>query len=159
MLAAMLSSATLAHHAAPPALTASQIAFYATAATVIPVLFLAIAIQGRAYQDLLRAAQKFDRTMRAATPSGGSPSVELAAISRLLWALALLIPIAGCDGEGTAITALYQGHGTVGIRLMVLIGTLYLVFAVAIGPMVTYAIAATAAEPEAESLLKPGRPD
>jgi hypothetical protein len=46
ILAAMTSLALLAHaaHAAPPAFNST---FYATAATVIPVLFLAIAVQGR----------------------------------------------------------------------------------------------------------------
>ncbi len=40
------------HHAAP----AFNALFYATIATIIPVLFLAAAVQGRAYQDLLAAA-------------------------------------------------------------------------------------------------------
>jgi heme O synthase-like polyprenyltransferase len=31
--------------------------FYATAATIIPVLFLALAVQGATYRDLMAAAQ------------------------------------------------------------------------------------------------------
>jgi hypothetical protein len=41
--AAITSIATLAHHPPPTPLTASQIAFFAIAETVIPVLYLALA--------------------------------------------------------------------------------------------------------------------
>lgn len=54
MLAAMSSFALLAHGARAAAL-AFNTAFYATAATIIPVLFLAIAVQGRAFQEMLKA--------------------------------------------------------------------------------------------------------
>src|ERR1700735_3347788 len=55
MLAAMSSLASLAHgaRAAAPAFNGL---FYATAATIIPVLFLAIAVQGPLYGDLLKAS-------------------------------------------------------------------------------------------------------
>ena len=43
----------LAHAHAAPGFNAD---FYSVAATVIPVLFLAIAVQGTTYQDLIRAA-------------------------------------------------------------------------------------------------------
>jgi hypothetical protein len=47
----MTSLATLAHTvSAPPPFNGL---FYATAATIIPVLFLAIAVQGRGYESLL----------------------------------------------------------------------------------------------------------
>jgi hypothetical protein len=47
-----MSLIALAHAApAPPPFNAT---FYATAATIIPVLFLAIAVQGRAYDNLLK---------------------------------------------------------------------------------------------------------
>jgi hypothetical protein len=49
VLAAMSSLATLGH-AAAPAPPAFNGLFYATAATIIPVLFLALAVQGTAYQ-------------------------------------------------------------------------------------------------------------
>ena len=54
ILAAMNSPATLGP--GQTALTPASLAFYATAATVIPVLFLAIAVQGPAYQTMLKAA-------------------------------------------------------------------------------------------------------
>lgn len=48
--------------------------FFATVATVIPVLFLAIAVQGRMYQDLVDAyaarVRAFRAQMRAAESSG-----------------------------------------------------------------------------------------
>jgi hypothetical protein len=51
MLAAMILA--LAHsHSAPP----FNGLFYATVATVIPVLFLAIAVQGTLHQDLIKAS-------------------------------------------------------------------------------------------------------
>src|SRR5260370_7122818 len=68
MLAAMTSVASLAH-AAP----AFNSAFYATVATVIPVLFLALAIQSGAFEGVLAAALRKapgflrgDRTARRA---------------------------------------------------------------------------------------------
>ncbi len=48
----MTGLATLAHTvSAPPPFNGL---FYATAATIIPVLFLAIAVQGRGYESLLK---------------------------------------------------------------------------------------------------------
>src|SRR5580704_14204541 len=56
MLAGMSSLALLArHHAAPPAFNGL---FYGTAATLIPVFFLALAVQGGLYETLLRGADK-----------------------------------------------------------------------------------------------------
>jgi hypothetical protein len=54
MLAGMSSLAPLAQAAAPAA-PAFNSTFYATIATVIPVLFLALAIQGRIYEGLVKA--------------------------------------------------------------------------------------------------------
>ena len=45
-----------AHHAA-----AFNTAFYSVAATVIPVLFLAIAVQGQLYQAVLKAPGAVNR--------------------------------------------------------------------------------------------------
>jgi hypothetical protein len=55
MLAAMSSLASLAHEARTAAPAFNGL-FYATAATIIPVLFLAIAVQGPLYGDLLKAS-------------------------------------------------------------------------------------------------------
>jgi len=52
----MTSLTPLAQSAAHATSPAFNGLFYATAATIIPVLFLAIALQGRMYEDLLKAA-------------------------------------------------------------------------------------------------------
>jgi hypothetical protein len=51
-----MTSLTALTHAAAPAAPAFNGLFYATAATIIPVLFLAIAVQGRGYENLMKAA-------------------------------------------------------------------------------------------------------
>ena len=54
----MTSLATLAHTVqAPPPFNGL---FYATAATISPVLFLAIAVQGRGYESLLKVVSSSD---------------------------------------------------------------------------------------------------
>lgn len=63
----MTTLALLAHHAAAPAFNT---AFYATAATVIPVLFLAIAVQGRGYDALVKAFGAAFRRLRSTPRSG-----------------------------------------------------------------------------------------
>jgi hypothetical protein len=50
MHADTMTSLALAHHAAP----AFNADFYTVAATIIPVLFLALVVQGPAYEQLLR---------------------------------------------------------------------------------------------------------
>lgn len=52
MMTAMISLVALTHAATAPAFNSL---FFATAATMIPVLFLAIAVQGTTYQDLVKA--------------------------------------------------------------------------------------------------------
>src|SRR5262249_44735457 len=51
-MTSLATLATLAH--AAPAAQPFNATFYATVATVIPVLFLALAVQGRLYEDLLK---------------------------------------------------------------------------------------------------------
>lgn len=65
-----------ATHAAP----AFNGLFYATAATVIPVLFLAFAVQGRAWQKMLQTAAMAagHATPCPHRPSRGCPSRSLA---------------------------------------------------------------------------------
>jgi hypothetical protein len=60
----MSSLAALTHTAAPPAFNGL---FFATAATIIPVLFLAIAVQGRTYQNLVNGILAATRRMVEAT--------------------------------------------------------------------------------------------
>lgn len=63
----MSSLPALTQHAAAPELTASGIAFYSVAATVIPVLFIAIAVQGQFLQDLLSGIASAMRRLQKLT--------------------------------------------------------------------------------------------
>jgi len=116
MLAAMTSLALLAHtaHTAAPGFNT---AFYATTATVIPVLFLAIAVQGRTYEDLLKAAgDTYERGLRRQhlrQPHRASarPPVPLLATWALL-STALIIMCFAVLAEITALICLYQQSPT-----------------------------------------------
>lgn len=63
MLAAMSSLASLAHAAEP----AFNGLFYATVATIIPVLFLALAVQGRTSENLVKVTMNADKRRRRGT--------------------------------------------------------------------------------------------
>jgi uncharacterized membrane protein len=76
--------------------------FYATAATIIPVLFLALVLQGAAWRQLLQRAAELARAARAA---GDYISLARAWV---LAGIAYAIVIAAMFGEGNAIGALYR---------------------------------------------------
>jgi hypothetical protein len=82
--------------------------FYATIATVIPVLFLAIAVQGRLYEDLIKAgvsALEWPRSMKHRRwVLGRLLSSAIAAI--VLLSLIAAILVSGIGGEIQAILAL-----------------------------------------------------
>jgi hypothetical protein len=117
MLQCMSSLSLLAHHAGAPALTATGIAFFATAATVTPVLFIAIAVQGKFQQDLLDGIAYILRRL-SQRPSGRPVSktadVLQAAVNALVVMFALpvvamlflLILLFGAFGELGSIAAL-----------------------------------------------------
>jgi len=135
--------------------------FYVTCATVIPVLFLAVAVQGRAYERVLRTANSasayFVRSMislvwplfarvlgvsrppeRHRSPWHG-PRMILAGITfTLLQGAAMIILLAGGIGEGTAIYVLYRGSERMGDRYLVLLATLALAAAVFAGPLLAF---------------------
>jgi hypothetical protein len=104
MLAAMTSLASLVHtaHQAAPAFNGL---FYATVATVIPVLFLAIAVQGNFYDDLLSSSARAIRTFRA-RQQGPAAATALVA-SAAAYAFAVVILIYSVYGEVDALQALY----------------------------------------------------
>ena len=104
MLAAMSSLASLTH-AAAPARPAFNGLFYATVATIIPVLFLAIAVQGRAYEGLMRAIGAIAvRAGRTGRP--GRRQFAAYMITMALLPIPALILIYGAAGEIVAILAL-----------------------------------------------------
>jgi len=105
--------------------------FYATAATIIPVLFLAIAVQGQMYGDLLKAARRASLRADRGVGSIGPIGMVLALIAwGATWLLALFLLVVGTYGELAAIYALYERHP----ESLVFLSTVILVVAVAIAP-------------------------
>ena len=132
MLAAMTSLASLAR--AAPALPAFDSTFYATVATVIPVLFLALAIQSGAIEGVLEAALRKapgflrgDRTPRRA--------LRTFVALWLLWGVYITV-LAAVVGEVLALIALYLGRELAGVRPTVYVAAIVLVLAAAAGPTV-----------------------
>jgi hypothetical protein len=139
----MTSLASLAHgtSAAAPAFNT---AFYATAATIIPVLFLAIAVQGSLYSDLLKASTKTLDRFRERRAGSSPPQRALRAwmasllVSVLASCTAITILIFGVTGEIQALASLssqqVQGdpHGP-------LIAAVLLTLASAAGPALAFA--------------------
>lgn len=158
---AVMSFGLLAQHTAAPAFNGL---FYATAATIMPVLFLALVVLGPAYRKVLHsiwitflAAFSDLLDFKAATPPGlfqnpGRAVVVtfavVATVIRLLIALSLALVLAfgiaiiaaGGYGELLAVYALYQQHDQASTRLIVLVATMLLVILIVIGPLVTYLI-------------------
>ena len=93
-------------------LTPTLIAFYATVATVIPVLFIALAVQDTTYQELLRLWQN----VRIPRPRTSSrilrffTDIGTYAVREGLYIVVVFILLAGGYGEFSAIYALYQDH-------------------------------------------------
>jgi hypothetical protein len=106
--------------------------FYVTCATVIPVLFLAVAVQGTSYQDLLDTLVKAARAPRDAPPLRKLWAYTAAALTG---AVGYLVVVLGLGGEAAALVTLYLGHEA-GQRGIVLLATLTLVAAAAAGPVV-----------------------
>jgi hypothetical protein len=117
------------HHAAPP----FNGLFYATCATVIPVLFLAIAVQGRIYSDLAATTGRFlVRDQDRAWKRIRSGLVTFLALLAAVWVL-----VVGVIDEGDAIYALENQTARQGLSAEVAHGTVVLVVVVAVGPALT----------------------
>jgi hypothetical protein len=100
--------------------------FFVTCATVIPVLFLALVVQGGTYESMLRSA------VEAANREPGRG--RDGAVSQLLPAVAYLTLMAGVIGEAGALWALFNGRDTKTDRAVVLVTTLFLLTIAAAGP-------------------------
>jgi hypothetical protein len=131
--------------------------FYATVATIIPVLFVALAA-GRPYEGLMRTALLIARAQEAGqsllrhAPGMASRiarKLPLRRIPRIMLINAFVIMIAGIVGEGTAIAVLYQRSDDAANRATVFTAAVILLFAVATGPVQAYIMA---------SLSVPGGP-
>jgi hypothetical protein len=153
--------------------------FYATAATVIPVFFLALVVLGPAYRKVLHGIWIItgDVFPDLLHPTGRPPwpfSAEnpgrmvvvtwavVETVIRLLVALSLALVLAfgmaiiaaGGYGELLAVYALYQQHDQASTRLIVLVATMLLAILVVTGPLVTYLISAFV--PASDDLRAPG---
>jgi hypothetical protein len=140
-------------HAAP----AFNGLFYATVATIIPVLFVALAA-GRPYEGLLRTALLIARAQEAGQspprPAPGMTSriarkLPPRRIPRIMLINAFVIMIAGIVGEATAIAVLYGRSDDAADRATVFTAAVILLVAVATGPVQAYIMA---------SLSMPGGP-
>jgi hypothetical protein len=139
MLAGMSSLALLAHH--HPASPAFNGLFYGTAATLIPVFFLALAVQGGLYETLLRGADKAaDYERKAANAAflrqiaGGA--VGLAGIVPQLIAYAILA--FGIGGEITAINALSTQKAGSDAHAFVYLASIVLAGAIGLSPALAF---------------------
>ena len=81
--------------------------FYSVAATIIPVLFLALAVQGPFLDELVSLA---DRQSARPSPRRRGPLSTYAADAP--WRIAAWVLIYSTIGEILAIFALYQQHAT-----------------------------------------------
>jgi hypothetical protein len=123
--------------------------FYVTCATVIPVLFLAIAVQGRTWESILHnyrtadqvASEDFARKWRDARSTWERAKVVFVRrgsanfkSSNLTLAIVYIIA-AGTFGEFMALLTLYRGSEVRSGRFIVFVATLILVAAVAAGPI------------------------
>jgi len=139
MLAAMSSLTSLAHEArgAAPAFNGL---FYATAATIIPVLFLAIAVQGPLYGDLLKA---FDAALRRFREhkAGSSPRrlilrLWIGSVLASSAAVAILIVTVGGEIEALVSLNVQRAYGDPHAAIA---AAILLTAAAAIGPALAFA--------------------
>src|SRR5580693_7843095 len=139
MLAAMSSLASLAHEARTAAPEFNGL-FYATAATIIPVLFLAIADQGPLYGDLLKASGAALRRFRE-HKAGSSPRrlvLRLWIGSVLASSAAVAILIVTVGGEIEALLSL-NAERAYGDPHAAIAAAVLLTAAAAVGPALAFA--------------------
>ncbi len=139
MLAAMSSLASLAHGARAAAPPFNGL-FYATAATIIPVLFLAIAVQGPLYGDLLKASDAALRRFREHR-AGSSPRrlvLRLWIGSVLASSAAVAILIVTVGGEIEALLSL-NVERAYGDPHAAIAAAVLLTVAAAVGPALAFA--------------------
>jgi hypothetical protein len=139
MLAAMSSLAFLAHEARAAAPAFNGL-FYATAATIIPVLFLAIAVQGPLYGDLLKA---FDAALRRFREhkAGASPRrlvlrLWIGSVLASSAAVAILIVTVGGEVEALVSLNVQRAYGDPHAAIA---AAVLLTAAAAIGPALAFA--------------------
>ncbi len=125
----MTSLALAARAAAAPPFNAN---FYIVAATIIPVLFIALVVQGGVYENLLKAVRAVDR--RTARDRPLYEQLAATAAWLVLMPIAYAIVAFGAVSEATAVYALYQQQASITTATLVLAGTIFMVIATAAGP-------------------------
>jgi hypothetical protein len=130
MLTTMLAALAHAPTAAP-----FNANFYITAATVIPVLFLAIAVQGRTYENLLKAFS--DAFRRWMTPGQWLRTLPAGALGVLTAATAFAM-LYSAVAEILAIYALYQQQARTSTAHSVLLAVMFMVIMSAAGPALVF---------------------
>jgi hypothetical protein len=116
--------------------------FYATVATVIPVLFLALTLQGDFVLNLLLASWRWRRKSRKdmLAPGGrhswGPPL--LSGVSTLIGVLAVLVLIDGTAGEISALLALERQRASTGDQSTVMQAVVTLTVATGIALVVRF---------------------
>jgi GNAT superfamily N-acetyltransferase len=112
--------------------------FYVAAATVIPVLYLALGVQGSLLTGVIARLNKSLRMMsrqRPDTPLRQLGLVCRVAVSYALMAVAILVVAAGVVGEGAALLALYHQKGGPGTGRLVLASLIALLVLTAVSPV------------------------
>jgi hypothetical protein len=134
MLAGMTSLAFTAHSVPvlPPSFNAN---FYIAAATVIPVLFLAIAVQGRSYENLMKAFS--DAFRRWMVPGKWVRSLPAAVIA-LAASVAASAMLYSAVAEILAIYALYQQQARSATAQTVLLAVTFMVIMTAAAPALAF---------------------
>jgi hypothetical protein len=120
--------------------------FYITCATVIPVLFLAVTVQGPAWRWVLSTFERADRysnpilkrllRLESAAQGGRWTHETLAELMTIPLVVIVLVSVTACGlGEGLALYVLYRGSESMGDRRDVFVATLFLVATVLAGPL------------------------
>jgi hypothetical protein len=146
----MHTAFALAQAAEVPAFKAT---FYSVAATIIPVLFLALAVQGHFLDELLSLADQL-----SARPSRLSRRLASYAADAP-WRIAAFVVIYSTIGEILAIVALYQQHATEFADVITFTGVILLVVVTAFKPAVAVFAPRKAPARDADSDREPGKPD
>jgi hypothetical protein len=112
--------------------------FYATAAAVIPVLYLALTVQGPMLPALLTRLHNALESMRHPRPGAHARPLKLAVTLMVAYATmtaAAIILAAGGIGEIMALLALAHRHDSAGTRMVVLLSVIGLLVFTAVGPL------------------------
>lgn len=124
----------LAHAAAAAARPFNDI-YYATIATVIPVLYLAVVVQGSAYENLLKISNRGVERM-IASRHGGTVQQSIAGANAALGPviIALLVILFGAAAEIQVLLSLFWRRD-VGNRYLPVEVAIFLIVVAASGPL------------------------